>query len=449
MQELHSYTTAIASRKRLSRYGIPTRPLDHSRNVSASSNGTLVATSYASSSRSSSGASSFSQVSQDATRIDSLEQECTRLRSELTTQSERAQGLEIELRISERDRAFNLNSALRLYGNAGNSAVVQTQTLFDQIEQLKREAEARDTQIWQRTQLINALRWDVYNYSNQEHWITLRQAFYALSQRYGRLPQEYTTLQRLYEKRQDELLDAFHGYRQLEGQHTELQAECDQVKEERTSLQAELDTAKRSLLAAEQRLRAPVVQSNQPPKQEVAAENVQESPESFNTRRRLEVAAVEEALMGPLGLGFKDGSPTLRSIPGLEAPTTSKKKSKFMGLFPTSTDTPGSSRVNRAATLGQDNVDEVTPARTGGARGIAREQWRVASEDLKEFTDVFKGARAKQVEIVTQTAGTTQTEIRRRSFADDSENDVDNDDLAEDGRGEWSRQRFVPSNWRE
>ena len=128
-----------------------------------------------------------------------------------------------------------------------------------------------------------------------------------------------------------------------------------------------------------------------------------ESPNTFHARRQSEIAAAEEALLGPLGLGFQDDSPTLKTKAAIEN-SKSPKKSKFMGLFPKLRETPSKPEVN--VTSGAGDIDQVTPARTGGTRGIARDQWKTAAQDLEDFTKVFKGLRAQPIDIISPSTGT-------------------------------------------
>ena len=121
---------------------------------------------------------------------------------------------------------------------------------------------------------------------------------------------------------------------------------------------------------------------------------VTESPNTYDSRRRREVAAAEEAILGPLGLGFEDGSPTLKTIP------KSSKSSRVTGLVPTSPETPSQTRRGLFAS-GADEIDQVTPARTGGTRGIARDQWQIAADDFHQLTEVFRGPRVQPVDIVS------------------------------------------------
>ena len=135
--------------------------------------------------------------------------------------------------------------------------------------------------------------------------------------------------------------------------------------------------------------------------------NVSESPNTFDMRRRREVAAAEEAILGPLGLGFEDGSPTLKCKP------TTAKKSKFMDLFPTSTDTPSRNGESSEAS-GDGDIEQVTPARTGGTSGISRDEWRTASNDLRGLTNVFRGPREQPIKLVSPGAGMIEPANCRR-----------------------------------
>ena len=125
--------------------------------------------------------------------------------------------------------------------------------------------------------------------------------------------------------------------------------------------------------------------------------SVNESPNTYDARRRREVSAAEEAILGPLGLGFEDGSPTLKTIP------KSSRPSKVTALVPTSPVTPIRTRKGLFAS-GAGEIDHVTPARTGGTGGIARDQWQIAGDDLHELTQVFRGPRMHPVDVVSQEA---------------------------------------------
>ena len=123
-----------------------------------------------------------------------------------------------------------------------------------------------------------------------------------------------------------------------------------------------------------------------------------ESPNSYDARRRREVAAAEKAILGPLGLGFEDGSPTLKSMPVPEGSKSSKapKIKNFLRASPATR--------KGLFTSGADEIDQVTPARTGGTGGIARDQWQIAADDLREMTEVFRGPRMHPVDVVSPEA---------------------------------------------
>ena len=135
-----------------------------------------------------------------------------------------------------------------------------------------------------------------------------------------------------------------------------------------------------------------------------------ESPNTYDARRRREVAAAEEAILGPLGLGFEDGSPTLKTIP------RSSKPSRVADLVSTSPETP--SKTRRGLFASGADIDQVTPARTGGTGGIARDQWQIAADDLHELTEVFRGPRMHPVDVVSPEATEDEEEGSRRDRDD-------------------------------
>ena len=521
------------SRKHLNRRSLPTFPLSHSRDVSSSSNDTVVWSPSSSSSTSSPVTSEFGQMLQDAyqkiigdkliDKVHGLEGTIEELRLQVSDQTERATGLETDLEICERDRRLNFNTALRLYRNSGNLVSLERENLIDQVNRLRFEVGDRDSQIWSRDQLIQALRLDLSMYASHEQWLFLRQCFYALQQRYGQMPEEFRTLEQKYEDLEEMHIDVSNRFRKLEGDHTELKVQLDQIGEERNRLEDAAETFKQSSAEAAARYRVLKAQRDQIIGQKAESErkaraneqllaglaarmfkriicmadvnsmdeeqialcqlakkhlglnatkisqifekagasgdreieeerdesdipervaseaspsmstseynsygptlsnagvndgsrftvidrrDVLESPDTFEARRRREVAAAEEELLGPLGLGFKDGSPTLKTIP---KSSKSTKVSRFMSLFPKSSDTP--SKISEVlSTAGSGYIDQITPARTGGTGGIARDQWKIAGNDLHEFTEVFRGPRAQPIEIVSPGVGTQGAE---------------------------------------
>lgn len=472
-----------------------------------------------------------------ADEVHQLQETVYVLRLELADQTGRAEELKTNLELCERNRELNFDTALRLYRNPGHLVLVERRNLIDQIHQLKLEVLDRDSQIWSRDQLIEALRFNIGLYANQEQWVLLRQCFYALQQKYGQLPQDFRRLQQNYEDLEDEHIDVFNRLKKLEGDHTELKAQRDQIKDERDWLENDAETAKQSSAEVASRYWALEIQRDQLMEQKVASakearaheqfltglaarlfkrtvfmagvldsmkidtmdteqialcqlasqhlgldaaeitnnfniaaaskvqnaqeecggsgsrvpkprtgdhfslmptpecnnrqlsiplarvshtsanlgtdgRDVSESPNSFDARRRREVAAAEERLLGPLGLGFEDGSPTLKTKPVPEG-SQSKKVSKFMPLFPTSPATPSKTRESHL-TSSANATEQVTPARTGGTSGIARDQWRVASNEVQEFTEVFRGPRTQPIDIVSPG-------VRTKGAKDDSQ----------------------------
>ena len=447
-------------------------------------------------------------------KVHGLEGTVDELRLQLSDQTERVVGLETDLEVCERDRQLNFNTALRLYQNSGSLVSLERENLIDQVNRLRFEVGDRDSQIWSRDQLIQALRLDLSMYASHEQWLFLRQCFYALQQKYGQMPEEFRTLEQKYEDLEEMHIDVSDRFRKLEGDHTELKVQLDQIGDERNRLEDAAETFKRRSAEAAARYRVLKVQHDQITDQKAESErkaraneqllaglaarmfkriicmadvnpmdeeqialcqlakkhlgldatnisnnfekagasgdrgieeerdernipesvaseaspsmstskynsseptvpnagvndgsrftvidrrDVLESPDTFEARRRREVAAAEEEILGPLGLGFKDGSPTLKTIP---KSSKSTKVSRFMGLFPKSPDTP--SKISGVlSTAGTDYIDQITPARTGGTGGIARDQWKIAGNDLHEFTEVFRGPRAQPIEIVS------------------------------------------------
>ncbi len=520
--------------KRRNRHSLPALPLDHSRNVSASSDDTLVSSQNGSSS-SSPIASNFSQALQytaekmmrekQADKMYWLEEECEALRTNLAHQTERAKELETNFKICQKDRQYNLDTALRLYGKAEKMVLVETRNMLDQIGQLKVEVQERDSLIWSRDQLIDALRLELDRYASLEHWVLLWQNFQALQQKYGQMPQDLYYLERKYEDLEDEHIDVSNKLRKLEGDYIELKIQRDQISDERDQLEDEAESSKQSSTEMAARLWALEVKCEENFDQKVKYEKkakareqlltdvaarmfkrvismagvlenmdvdpmdeeqitlcqlarkhlgidaaeidssfektgtsgdngvgqggdasgvrephagdvtspfsmsktnkhqpkaavtgtkvsslfasiggkgVSESPDTFHARRRCELAAAEEKLLGPLGLGFEDGSPTLKTRPVFET-AKSPKKSKFMGLFPKSTDTP-SEGLRSHSTVSANDIDQVTPARTGGTGGIARDERKVAGDDLEGFTEVFRGPKAQPIDLLSPPA---------------------------------------------
>ena len=138
--------------------------------------------------------------------------------------------------------------------------MIERQNLTDQIEQLKSDVLNRDGDIWSRNQLIEALRYDIALYANEEHWVLPRQRYFALQQQYGQMPQDFDRLERKYENLEDEYIDLSNKFKQREGDHTELRAQHDQIGNERDRLQDDAETSKQSSQEAEARCWALEVQ---------------------------------------------------------------------------------------------------------------------------------------------------------------------------------------------
>lgn len=312
--------------------------------------------------------------------------------------------------------------------------------MIDQIDHLKLEVWYRDSQIYSRDQSIETLRLDVALYANQEQWILLRQCYYALQQQYGQIPQDFRQLEQKYQDLENEYIDVSNRFKKLEGDHTEMKAQFEQIERERDRLRERL----RSLASMQRKSRfqkpgtsgdidieeergessVPRAQCGdtsssmstseshcyERSKSIAGAKNgsiiattdrgdVLGSPDSFEARRRREVAAAEEEILGPLGLGFEAGSPTLKTKSVPEG-AKSSEVSKVMDYSLTSPNTPDKT-LEDLLTSAADGIDQVTPARTGGTSGITRDEWKVAGDDLHEFTEVFRGGRAQPIDIVS------------------------------------------------
>ncbi|KAF6226772.1 hypothetical protein HO173_012276 [Letharia columbiana] len=497
------------SGKCLNRHSILSFPLSHSRNISTSSNETLVWNPNDQSSTPSPVTSEFGNVLQDtaekiiheeqADEIHRLEETVEELRVELADQAEQAKELEIDMGICERNRELSFNTALRLYRNPGISVLVERHNLIDQIDQLRFEVRNRDAQIWLRDQCIETLRLDVALYANKEHWIRLQQCYYALQQQYGQMPQDFKKLEQKYEDLEDEHIDVANRLKKLEADHTELKAQHNQIRNERDRLEDDAEKSARAHeqflagLAArmfqriifmtgvlnnmdvdsmdnEQRALCQLAYEHLGPdatESATSCENtgangcaeveeeresgvpethvgdvpslvstsesndrestlpsagadgsstsakfdlrdMSESPNTFDARRRREVAAAEDKILGPLGLVFENGSPTLKSKPISEG-SKSSKVSRVTSRFPNSPSTP-SKTLRALLTSGADDIDQVTPARTGGTSGIARDQWEIAGNELQGFTEVFRGPRAQPIDLVSPRVGWKEAE---------------------------------------
>ena len=400
-------------------------------------------------------------IEKQADKIHAQEEVCEELRIKLADQARESEELKADLKLCQRDRERNLNAALGLYRNTGNLALVERQTLVKQIHQLKSDVHERQSEIWSRDQLIEALRLDVDYYANQEQWNRMQQSFHALQQQYGQMPQRFRALERNYENLEDQHMDLSNRFKKLEGDYTELKAQSDQVRDERDPLDDVTQGSPQSSNEAEARYWALEVERDQileekarsekeakakehflaglaarmfkrivymagvddnkdvdptdneqtvlcqlackhlgfdtnevdnifvkagpsgsrqieeegngsgvSPKHakvysprkftskssnprpiiaiagandsSIVAEAKGKAPESANTfdaKRRCEVAAAGKATLGPLGLGLEDYSPMMKSEPTPDGPTSSKTPI-FKDLFPNPTDTP-------------------------------------------------------------------------------------------------------------
>ena len=357
-----------------------------------------------------------------ADKLHELEEVIEELRLRLAGQTERAEELESDLELCERHRELNFNTALRLYQDPGYSILVERRNMIDQIDHLKLEVWYRDSQIYSRDQLIETLRLDVALYANQEQRVLL------LEQKYQDLENDY--------------IDVSNRFKKLEGDHTEMKAQFEQIERERDRLQDATKVLGLSTTEIAKSFQKPGTsgdmeieeergESSEPRAQfgdtsssmstskshcperskfiagakngSIIATTDQgdalETPDSFEARRRREVAAAEEEILGPLGLGFEAGSPTLKTKSVPEG-AKSSKVSKIMDHSLTSLNTPNKT-LEGLLTSAADGIDQVTPARTGGTRGIARDQWKVAGDDLHECTEVFRGGRMQPIDIVS------------------------------------------------
>lgn len=153
--------------------------------------------------------------------------------------------------------------------------------MIDRIEQLKSDVLNRDEDIWSRDQLIGALRYDIALYANEEHWVLLRQRYFALQQQYGQMPQNFDRLERKYASLEDEHIDLFNRFKQLEGDHTELKVQHDQIRDERDRLEDDAETSKRSAQEAEARYWALEVQRDHIREQKAKSEKEAGAKEKF------------------------------------------------------------------------------------------------------------------------------------------------------------------------
>ena len=462
-----------------------------------------------------------------------LKQVVRELRREKDGETQRAEGLQNDLAVSETSRQMSLNMAIQYYQTQGN--FLDVETLTERIHQMRLEIRWRDDLIWERDELIRsrdelieALGRDVVLYSDQAHWHLMQQRFWELQQRYQQMPADFRSLERRHGDLQDDHVDLSRRFRNLEANLTVLRAQLSQVQDERDQFEydasiadqqsrnavsryremkakrdqiliqkaeseeqsgakerllaelasrmfkrtiilscmlddLEVETyddelaslcqfahehlgidyralyqdfvlakarAKRDEEAVEERGEGDVPEAHacntsssgatstsdrqEPTICHAGPSNssaVTESPNTYDARRRREVAAAEEAILGPLGLGFEDGSPTLKTIP------KSSKPSRVTGLVSTSPETPSQTRRGLFAS-GADEIDQVTPARTGGTRGIARDQWKIAADDFHQLTEVFRGPRVQPVDIVSPEATEDDEEGSRGGRAD-------------------------------
>lgn len=198
-------------------------------------------------------------------------------------------------------------------------------------------------------------------------------------------------------------LDAAEVSRSFQETGTIGELEVEEARDESGTPETQAGHTSSSMSASRSKIHETTVHltgANETPKLAAAdGIDVPESPASFEARRRREIAAAEEKILGPLGLGFEDGSPTLKTKP-IPASSKPSKTLKMIDQFPMSPDTPNKT-LGGFFKSGPDVLDQVTPIRTGGTRGIARDQWKIAGDDLQEFTEVFRGPRVQPVDIVS------------------------------------------------
>ena len=552
--------------KRSNRRSLPALTLPHTRNVSSSSDETLV---WSPSGPSASTSPAASQVDQDlqhaaeravrkkqAAEIRRLRQVAGELSREKNEETQRAEGLQKDLAVSEANRKANLNMAIQYYKKQGNPFLVELENLSERIKEMRQELWSRDNLILDRDTMIEALRREVNLYADRNHWIVMQQRYYELQQRYEQMETALRSFEQRNEDLEDEHINLSGIIRNLEADVTVLRAQLSQVQDERDQLEHDASLAERQLEHALSRYREMKLERDQILKAEseeqagakerlladlasrmfkraiimadmlddlgvdpvdeelislcrlvheylgldakdvysdveaaktrekrddgakahagnasappsasnvdhqeatirlagpsngsnVTGDEALESPNTYDARRRREVAAAEEAILGPLGLGFEDGSPTLKTIP------RSSKLSRVTALVSTSPETP--SKTPRGLFASGADIDQVTPVRTGGTGGIARDQWQIAADDLHELTEVFRGPCMRPVDVVSPEAGiqTAVGEDGRRgdgwdpppiSFLNQNEEDLYEDDLVEEAEVE---RDFAASN---
>ena len=222
-------------------------------------------------------------IKEQADKIHAQEEVCEELRIKLDDQARQSEELKADLKLCQRDRERNLNSALGLYRNTGNLALVERQNLLNQIHQLQFDVHERESEIWSRDQLIDALRLDVDDYANREQWNRMRQSFHALQQQYGQMPQKLRALERNYDNLEDQHMDLSNRFKKLEGDHTELKAQWDQIRDERDQLEDDAQGSKPSSTEAEARYRALEVELDQTLEEKAKSEKKARAKEQFLT----------------------------------------------------------------------------------------------------------------------------------------------------------------------
>lgn len=220
-------------------------------------------------------------IEKQADKIHAQEEVCGELRIKLADEARESEELKADLKLCQRDRERNLNSALGLYRKTGNLALVERQTLLNQIHQLKFDVHERESEVWSRDQLIEALRLDVDYYASQEEWNHMRQSFYTLQQQYGEMPQKLRTLERNYENLEDQHTDLSNIFKKLEGNHTELKAQSDQIRDERDQLENDAQGSPQSSSEAEARYWALEVERDQILEEKARSDKKAKAKENF------------------------------------------------------------------------------------------------------------------------------------------------------------------------
>ena len=243
----------------------------------------------------------------------------------------RFQELKDELTLCKIDRDYNLKSALRLYQNSGNSRLIETQDLLDQISRLRSEIHSRDSEILSRDQTIEGLNFDLSLWASQDQWLRMQSHFYDLQQEYGQMPQIVRDLEQKYDDLEDGYIGVVDKLDKVEADYTELKVEHQQTLEERQSFEDDARKLKRDLEEAQRRLWALEVQREHTLEQKAKSDrkgksheqkmaafattgaDKQESSNGLDARPQHEVAAAaEKKILGQPQLGYTDISLTFK-----------------------------------------------------------------------------------------------------------------------------------------